>query len=60
MIYVQNVNGKEIDMTEFVGMQFDGLMTREEVLGVIETNKVCLGEDERNQVYTELAKLNNI
>lgn len=42
MKYVQNVNGKEIDMTEFVNLQFDKVLTREDVLGIIETNKVCL------------------
>ena len=36
---VQNVNGKEIDMTSVINRQMAGELTREQVLKIIENNK---------------------
>ena len=35
-------NGKEIDMSFYIGKQMDGDITRQDVLGIIETNKQCI------------------
>ena len=42
MKHVQNVNGKEIDMTNIILLQMENEITRQDVLGVIETNKHCI------------------
>jgi hypothetical protein len=42
MKHIQNVNGKEVDMTNIIILQMENVLTRQDVLGVIETNKQCL------------------
>ncbi len=42
MKHIQNVNGKEVDMTNIIILQMEKVLTRQDVLGVIETNKQCL------------------
>ena len=42
MKHIQKVNGKEVDMTNIVLLQMEKVLTRQDVLGVIETNKQCL------------------
>jgi hypothetical protein len=42
MKHIQKVNGKEIDMTNIILLQMENVLTRQDVLGVIETNKQCL------------------
>ena len=42
MKHIQNVNGKEVDMTNIIILQMENVLTRQDVLDVIETNKQCL------------------
>ena len=42
MKHIQNVNGKEVDMTNIIILQMEKVLTRQDVLGVIETNKQCI------------------
>ena len=42
MKHIQNVNGKEVDMTNIILLQMEKVLTRQDVLGVIETNKQCI------------------
>mgnify|MGYP003664996352 FL=1 len=42
MKHIQKVNGKEVDMTNIVLLQMEKVLTRQDVLGVIETNKQCI------------------
>ena len=42
MKHIQKVNGKEIDMTNIILLQMENVLTRQDVLGVIETNKQCI------------------
>ena len=42
MKHIQNVNGKEIDMTNIILLQMENEITRQDVLGIIETNKQCI------------------
>jgi hypothetical protein len=42
MKHIQKVNGKEVDMTNIIILQMENVLTRQDVLGVIETNKQCL------------------
>ena len=42
MKHIQNVNGKEVDMTNIIILQMENVLTRQDVLGVIETNKQCI------------------
>ena len=42
MKHIQNVNGKEVDMTNIIILQMENVLTRQDVLGVIETNKNCI------------------
>ncbi len=42
MKHIQKVNGKEVDMTNIVLLQMEKVLTRQDVLGVIETNKHCI------------------
>jgi hypothetical protein len=42
MKHIQKVNGKEVDMTNIVLLQMEKVLTRQDVLGIIETNKQCI------------------
>jgi len=42
MKHIQKVNGKEVDMTNIIILQMENVLTRQDVLGVIETNKQCI------------------
>ena len=42
MKHIQKVNGKEVDMTNIVLLQMEKVLTRQDVLGIIETNKQCM------------------
>ena len=42
MKHIQKVNGKEVDTTNIIILQMENVLTRQDVLGVIETNKQCL------------------
>ena len=42
MKHIQKVNGKEVDMTHIINLQSEGILTRQDVLGIIETNKQCI------------------
>ena len=42
MKHIQNVNGKEVDMTNIILQQMENVLTRQDVLGIIETNKQCI------------------
>jgi hypothetical protein len=42
MIITQTINNKVVDMTHIINLQNEGILTRQDVLGVIETNKQCI------------------
>ena len=42
MKHIQKVNGKEVDMTNIIILQMENEITRQDVLGIIETNKNCI------------------
>ena len=42
MIITQTINNKVVDMTNIINLQSEGILTRQDVLGVIETNKNCI------------------
>ena len=42
MNYIQNINGTEVDMTNIILLQMENEITRQDVLGIIETNKQCI------------------
>ena len=42
MKHIQKVNGKEVDMTNIILLQMEKVLTRQDVLGIIETNKQCM------------------
>lgn len=42
MIITQTINNTVIDMTHIINLQGEGVLTRQDVLGVIETNKQCI------------------
>ena len=42
MIITQTINNIVVDMTNIINLQSEGILTRQDVLGVIETNKHCI------------------
>ena len=42
MIITQTINNTVIDMTYIINLQSEGVLTRQDVLGIIETNKQCI------------------
>ena len=42
MKHIQSVNGKEVEMTNIILLQMENELTRQDVLGIIETNKQCI------------------
>jgi len=42
MIITQTINNKVVDMTHIINLQGEGILTRQDVLGIIETNKQCI------------------
>jgi len=42
MIITQTINNTVIDMTHIINLQSAGYLTRQDVLGIIETNKQCI------------------
>ena len=42
MIITQTINNTVVDMTHIINLQSDGVLTRQDVLGIIETNKQCI------------------
>ncbi len=42
MIITQTINNTVIDMTHIINLQSEGILTRQDVLGIIETNKQCI------------------
>jgi len=42
MVITQTINNKVIDMTHIINLQSEGVLTRQDVLGIIETNKNCI------------------
>ena len=52
MIITQTINNTVVDMTHIVTLEYEGILTRQDVLGVIETNKQCI-----TWIRKELVKL---
>ena len=42
MVVTQTINNIVIDMTHIINLQSEGILTRQDVLGIIETNKQCI------------------
>ena len=42
MIITQTINNTVVDMTHIINLQSEGVLTRQDVLGIIETNKQCI------------------
>ena len=42
MIITQTINNNVVDMTNIINLQSEGILTRQDVLGIIETNKQCI------------------
>ena len=42
MIITQTINNTVVDMTHIINLQGEGVLTRQDVLGIIETNKQCI------------------
>ena len=42
MIITQTINNTVVDMTNIINLQSEGILTRQDVLGIIETNKQCI------------------
>ena len=42
MIITQTINNTVVDMTHVINLQSEGVLTRQDVLGIIETNKQCI------------------
>ena len=42
MIITQTINDIVVDMTNIINLQSEGILTRQDVLGIIETNKQCI------------------
>ena len=42
MIITQTINNTVVDMTHIINLQSEGILTRQDVLGIIETNKQCI------------------
>ena len=42
MIITQTINNTVVDMTHIINLQSDGVLPRQFVLGIIETNKQCI------------------
>ena len=42
MIITQTINNIVVDMTNIINLQSEGILTRQDVLGIIETNKNCI------------------
>ena len=40
MIITQTINNTVVDMTHVINLQSEGILTRQDVLGIIETNKI--------------------
>ena len=47
MIITQTINDIVVDMTHIINLQSEGILTRQDVLGVIETNKNCIWTEEK-------------
>ena len=53
MIITQTINNTVVDMTHIINLQSEGILTRQDVLGIIETNKQCIIWKE---IYIDLQK----
>ena len=42
MIITQTINNTVVDMTHIINLQGEGVLTRQDVLGIIDTNKQCI------------------
>ena len=54
MIITQTINNTVVDMTHIINLQGEGILTRQDVLGIIETNKQCIKY--RKEIYIDLQK----